>query len=60
MVVAAICAVYVVLGTAMEELSMILLTSPCVPGDRAPGFDPIWFASYVCRGRDRSHQPSCA
>src|ERR671937_729867 len=28
MVVAAICAIYVVLGTAMEELSMILLTIP--------------------------------
>ena len=28
MVVAAICAIYVVLGTAMEELSMVLLTMP--------------------------------
>src|SRR5882762_7092681 len=28
MVVAAICAIYVILGTAMEELSMILLTVP--------------------------------
>ena len=28
MVVTAICAIYVILGTAMEELSMILLTVP--------------------------------
>jgi TRAP-type C4-dicarboxylate transport system permease large subunit len=28
MVAAAICVIYVVLGTAMEELSMILLTVP--------------------------------
>src|SRR5712692_9255102 len=41
MVVAAICAVYVVLGTAMEELSMILLTIPVFfPVIVHLGFDP--------------------
>src|SRR6185436_4114039 len=44
MVVAAICAIYVVLGTAMEELSMILLTIPVFfPVIVHLGFNPIWF-----------------
>ena len=38
MVVAVICAIYVILGTAMEELSMILLTMPVFfPLDGAAG-----------------------
>jgi tripartite ATP-independent transporter DctM subunit len=48
MVVVAICAVYVVLGTAMEELSMILLTVPLFfPVVTALGFDPIWFGIII-------------
>ena len=48
MVVAAICAVYVVLGTAMEELSMILLTIPVFfPLVVHLGFDPIWFGILI-------------
>jgi C4-dicarboxylate transporter, DctM subunit len=48
LVVAAICAVYVVLGTAMEELSMILLTIPVFfPVVVHLGFDPIWFGIVI-------------
>src|SRR4029077_6795939 len=48
MVVAAICAVYVVLGTAMEELSMILLTIPVFfPVIVHLGFDPVWFGLII-------------
>jgi C4-dicarboxylate transporter DctM subunit len=48
MVVAAICAIYVILGTAMEELSMILLTVPVFfPLIVHLGFDPIWFGVLV-------------
>jgi tripartite ATP-independent transporter DctM subunit len=48
MVIAAICFVYVVLGTAMEELSMILLTVPLfLPLVTALGYDPIWFGILV-------------
>jgi C4-dicarboxylate transporter, DctM subunit len=48
MVVAAICAIYVVLGTAMEELSMILLTIPVFfPVVVHLGFDPIWFGIII-------------
>ena len=48
MVVAAICVVYVVLGTAMEELSMILLTIPVFfPVIVHLGFDPIWFGIII-------------
>jgi len=47
-VVAAICAIYVVLGTAMEELSMILLTMPVFfPVIVQLGFDPIWFGIII-------------
>jgi tripartite ATP-independent transporter DctM subunit len=43
-VVAAICIIYVLLGTAMEELSMILLTLPVFfPLVVHLGFDPVWF-----------------
>ncbi|HKZ08460.1 MAG TPA: TRAP transporter large permease [Methylomirabilota bacterium] len=48
MVVGAICAVYVVLGTAMEELSMILLTMPVFfPVIVHLGFDPVWFGIVI-------------
>lgn len=48
LVVAAICVVYVVLGTAMEELSMILLTVPLFfPLVTSLGYDPIWFGIIV-------------
>ena len=48
MVVAAICAVYVVLGTAMEELSMVLLTIPVFfPVITQLGFDPVWFGIII-------------
>ncbi|MGH8742502.1 MAG: TRAP transporter large permease, partial [Burkholderiales bacterium] len=48
MVVAAMCAVYVVLGSAMEELSMILLTVPLFfPVVIGLGYDPLWFGVIV-------------
>ena len=48
MVMAAICAIYVILGTAMEELSMILLTVPVFfPLIVHLGFDPIWFGILI-------------
>jgi tripartite ATP-independent transporter DctM subunit len=48
MVIAAICAIYVLLGTAMEELSMILLTVPVFfPLVVHLGFDPIWFGILI-------------
>jgi tripartite ATP-independent transporter DctM subunit len=48
MVVAAICAIYVVLGTAMEELSMVLLTMPVFfPIVVHLGFDPVWFGIII-------------
>ncbi|RPH45299.1 MAG: TRAP transporter large permease [Burkholderiales bacterium] len=47
-VVIAICAIYVVLGCAMETLSMILLTVPIFfPVIVALGFDPIWFGVLI-------------
>lgn len=48
LVIAAICLIYIVLGTAMEELSMILLTVPLFfPVITALGYDPIWFGILV-------------
>jgi C4-dicarboxylate transporter, DctM subunit len=48
LVIAAICLIYVVLGTAMEELSMILLTVPLFfPVVTGLGYDPIWFGILV-------------
>jgi tripartite ATP-independent transporter DctM subunit len=48
MVVMAICAIYVILGTAMEELSMILLTIPVFfPVIVHLGFDPVWFGIII-------------
>ena len=48
LVVAAIMAIYVLLGTAMEELSMILLTVPVFfPLIVHMGLDPIWFGVLI-------------
>jgi TRAP-type C4-dicarboxylate transport system permease large subunit len=48
MVVAVIMAIYVLLGTAMEELSMILLTVPVFfPLIVHLGLDPIWFGVLI-------------
>ena len=48
MVVAAIMVIYVLLGTAMEELSMILLTVPVFfPLIVSMGLDPIWFGVLI-------------
>jgi len=48
MVVAVIMLIYVLLGTAMEELSMILLTVPVFfPLIVAMGLDPIWFGVLI-------------
>ena len=48
MVVAAICVIYVILGTAMEELSMVLLTMPVFfPIVVHLGFDPVWFGIII-------------
>ena len=47
-VVSLICAIYVVLGTAMEELSMVLLTMPVFfPVVVQLGFDPVWFGIII-------------
>lgn len=47
-VILAICLIYVVLGTAMESLSMMLLTVPIFfPLVTALGFDPVWFGIIV-------------
>jgi C4-dicarboxylate transporter, DctM subunit len=47
-VVAAISVIYVVLGTAMEELSMVLLTMPVFfPVVMHLGFDPVWFGIII-------------
>jgi C4-dicarboxylate transporter, DctM subunit len=48
LVVAVIMAIYVLLGTAMEELSMILLTVPVFfPLIVHLGLDPIWFGVLI-------------
>ena len=47
-VMVSICAIYVILGTAMEELSMILLTVPVFfPLVVHLGFDPVWFGIII-------------
>lgn len=47
-VMAAICVIYIALGTAMEELSMILLTVPVFfPLVVHLGFDPVWFGIII-------------
>jgi len=48
LVVAAIMTIYVLLGTAMEELSMILLTLPVFfPIIVSLGLDPVWFGILI-------------
>jgi tripartite ATP-independent transporter DctM subunit len=48
LVIIAICAIYIVLGTAMESLSMMLLTVPIFfPLVTSLGYDPVWFGIIV-------------
>ncbi len=48
MVVVVMMTVYVLLGTVMEELSMVLLTIPVFfPVIQAMGFDPVWFGILI-------------
>jgi tripartite ATP-independent transporter DctM subunit len=48
LVVAAMMLIYVLLGTVMEELTMVLLTIPLFfPVVIALGFDPIWFGVLI-------------
>ncbi len=48
LVVSAIMVIYILLGTAMEELSMVLLTLPVFfPLVVGMGLDPIWFGVLV-------------
>ena len=48
LVVAAIMAIYILLGTAMEELSMVLLTLPVFfPLVVGMGMDPVWFGILI-------------
>jgi len=48
MVIVVICVIYVILGSAMEELSMMLLTVPIFfPLVVGLGFDPVWFGILV-------------
>jgi TRAP-type C4-dicarboxylate transport system permease large subunit len=47
-VVGAMMLIYVVLGTIMEELSMVLLTIPVFfPIVTQLGFDPVWFGVLI-------------
>ncbi len=48
MVIVAMMLVYVILGTVMEELTMVLLTIPLFfPIVTALGFDPVWFGVLI-------------
>lgn len=48
MIIVAMMAIYVLLGTVMEELTMVLLTIPLFfPIVTALGFDPIWFGVLI-------------
>jgi tripartite ATP-independent transporter DctM subunit len=48
MIIVAMMAIYVVLGTVMEELTMVLLTIPLFfPIVTSLGFDPIWFGVLI-------------
>jgi tripartite ATP-independent transporter DctM subunit len=48
MVIIVICLIYVVLGCAMESLSMMLLTVPIFfPLVQGLGFDPVWFGILI-------------
>ena len=47
--------IYVVLGTVMEELTMVLLTIPLFfPIVTGLGFDPVWFGVHDRRWSCRS------
>lgn len=47
-VMVAICVIYIILGAAMEELSMVLLTLPVFfPLVVSLGFDPVWFGIII-------------
>ncbi len=48
MIIVAMMLIYVVLGTVMEELTMVLLTIPLFfPIVTALGFDPVWFGVLI-------------
>jgi TRAP-type C4-dicarboxylate transport system permease large subunit len=48
LVILVICLIYVVLGCAMESLSMMLLTVPIFfPLVQSLGFDPVWFGILI-------------
>ncbi|MGE4243575.1 TRAP transporter large permease [Ramlibacter sp.] len=48
MVIVAMMGIYVVLGTVMEELTMVLLTIPLFfPIVTGLGFDPVWFGVLI-------------
>ena len=48
MIIIAMMGIYVVLGTVMEELTMVLLTIPLFfPIVTALGFDPVWFGVLI-------------
>ncbi|MEJ7929838.1 TRAP transporter large permease [Ramlibacter sp. AN1015] len=48
MIIVAMMAIYVVLGTVMEELTMVLLTIPLFfPIVLGLGFDPLWFGVLI-------------
>jgi C4-dicarboxylate transporter, DctM subunit len=48
MIIVAMMVIYVILGTVMEELTMVLLTIPLFfPIVTALGFDPIWFGVLI-------------
>jgi TRAP-type C4-dicarboxylate transport system permease large subunit len=46
--IAVLCGVYIVLGTALDGISMIVLTSAVVlPMIKSAGFDLIWFGIFI-------------
>jgi C4-dicarboxylate transporter, DctM subunit len=48
MIVVAMMGIYVILGTVMEELTMVLLTIPLFfPIVTALGYDPVWFGVLI-------------
>ncbi len=48
MIVVAMMLIYIVLGTVMEELTMVLLTIPLFfPIVQGLGFDPVWFGVLI-------------
>jgi TRAP-type C4-dicarboxylate transport system permease large subunit len=48
MVVGAMMIIYIILGTVMEELTMVLLTIPLFfPIVMQLGFDPVWFGVLI-------------